>query len=141
MAIQSGYLLDGNDLASTYGVYIRKVDGILDFLKRKGDTAYNWLDEDGEEHFTDADDIHFEARDIVLSCYIKAAAKATFLTNLNSFKTVLKSSGLHTLKLPYFTSTFSVYFKAGGKLSMLTGWNSPVIVGQFLLTLREPNPS
>jgi len=139
--MQSGYLLDTLDIAETYGVYVQKVSGVLDFLKRKGETAHNWLDYNGEESFTGADDIHFEPRDIILFCYIKADTKADFLSNLNSFKTVLEGSGLHTLKLPFLSSNLNVYFKDGGALDMLTGWNSSKLVGKFILKLREPEPT
>ena len=139
--MQSGYLLDGSDVAATYGIYVQKTKGALDFLKRKGRTAHNWLDDDGEEAFTDAADINFGPRDIILFCYIKASSKTNFFTQLNAFKAVLKSSGMHTLKLPFLSSNLNVYFKAGGALNMLTNWNSSTLVGKFFLKLREPNPS
>jgi len=139
--MQSGYLLDSVDIASEYGVYVQKTNGILDFLKRKGETAHNWLDYHGEEAFTGADDIHFGPRDIFLFCYIKADTKADFLSNLNSFKAVLEGPGLHTLKLPFLDNALNIYFKDGGALNMLTGWNSSKLVGKFILKLREPEPA
>ena len=139
--MQSGYLLDTVDMAATYGVYVQKTKGALDFLKRKGKTAHSWLDSNGEEHFTTADDIYFEPRDIILYCHIKANSKANFLSQLNAFKIVLEGSGLHTLKLPFLSSNLNVYFKAGGALSMLTKWDSSTLVGKFILKLREPNPT
>ena len=142
--MQRGYKIDGNDLASTYGVYVQKTRGALDFLKRKGVTAHSWPDEDGEEAFTDSGDIFFEPRDIILSCFIKADTKANFFTNLNSFKAKLAGSGLHSLTLPCLpisSPTISVYYKDGGALDMLTGWNGSACVGKFMLKLREPNPS
>lgn len=139
--MQSGYLLDTLDMATTYGVYIQKVKGALDFLRRKGETAHNWFDSHGEEAYTDADDIYFGPRDIILFCYIKADTKADFLSKLNSFKIVLEGPGLHTLKLPFLSSNLNVYFKDGGALNMLTGWNGSKMVGKFILKLREPVPT
>lgn len=139
--MQSGYLLDTLDMATTYGVYVQKTKGALDFLKRKGKTAHSWLDYNGEEAFTDGDDIRFEPRDIILFCFIKASSKANFLSNLTSFKTILEGSGLHTLRLPFLTYDLNVYFKAGGVLDMLTGWNGSTLVGKFILKLREPKPA
>ncbi len=130
-----------HDLAATYGVYVQKVKGALDFLKRKGETAHNWLDSNGEEYFTDIGDIYFGPRDIILFCYIKADTKADFLTKLNLFKAVLEGPGLRTLKLPFLEDALDVYFKDGGALNMLTGWNSSLLVGKFILKLREPVPS
>jgi len=139
--MQSGYLLDGLDMASTYNIFVQQTKGALDFLKRKDETAYSWLDSNGEEHFTTADDIYFESRDIILYCYIKATSKANFLSQLNAFKVVLEGSGLHTLKLPFLSSNLNVYFKAGGALDMLTKWDSSILVGKFILKLREPSPT
>jgi len=138
--MQTGYKLDSLDLATTYGIYVQKTKGALDFLKRKGETSHSWLDENGEEAFTDADDIFFRPRDILLFCYIKADTKANFLTHLNSFKTVLEGSGLHTLTLPLLSTGLRVYFKDGGALNMLTSYNSSLLVGKFILKLREPVP-
>jgi len=139
--MQSGYKIDDDDLVTTYGVYVQKTKGALDFLKRKGETAHNWLDSHGEEAYTDADDIYFEPRDIILYCYMKADTKADFLSKLNAFKIVLEGEGTHTLKLPFLSSNLNVYFKAGGALNMLTSWNGPKLVGKFILKLREPVPT
>lgn len=130
-----------HDLAATYGVYVQKVKGALDFLKRKGEIAHNWLDSLGEESFTDIGDIHFGPRDIILFCYIKANTKENFIIKLNLFKAVLEGPGLRTLKLPFLDDTLDVYFKDGGALNMLTGWNSSLLVGKFILKLKEPVPS
>lgn len=130
-----------HDLAATYGIYVQKVKGALDFLKRKGETAHNWLDSTGEEYFTDIGDIYFGPRDIILFCYIKADTKDNFLIKLNLFKAVLEGPGLRTLKLPFLDDALDVYFKDGGALNMLTGWNSSLLVGKFILKLREPVPS
>ena len=139
--MQSGYLLDTLDMASEYGVYVQKTRGALDFLKRKGKTAHSWLDDNGEEAFTGSDDINYEPRDIILTCYLKADTKADFLSKLNAFKLVLEAAGTHTLKLPFLSSNLTVYFKDGGSLNMLTGWNDSRLVGKFILKLREPIPS
>jgi len=139
--MQSGYLLDNKDMASEYGVYVQKTKGALDFLKRKGETAHSWLDSHGEDAFTDEGDIFFEPRDILLFCYIKADTKANFLSNLNSFKAVLEGPGLHTLTLPLLSTGLRVYFKDGGALDMLTGWDGSLLVGKFILKLREPDPT
>lgn len=129
------------DLAATYGVYVQKVKGALDFLKRKGITAHNWLDSHGEESFNDVGDIYFGPRDIILFCFIKANTKVDFLIKLNLFKSELEKPGLRTLKLPFLDDALDVYFKDGGALNMLTGWNSSLLVGKFILKLREPVPS
>jgi len=137
------YRLDGLSLEDTYGVHVMSVRGHLDFLKRKGETSHDWLDEDGEEEFTDADDIKFKPRDITLNCYIKATNRNTFFQNLDAFKLILQSAGLHTLAVPYMSTTFSVYFKDGGQVNIESKWASGVahdVIGTFAIKLREPDP-
>ena len=117
-----GYEIDSNDLEDTYGVHVQEVTGHLDFLQRKDSTAHDWKDENGEEEFTDAADIKFKPRDISLQCYIKAANRNTFFINLDAFKVLLQSAGTHTLALPYMSTTFTVYFKDGGKVRIHNKW-------------------
>jgi len=136
-----GYTIDGTDLETTYGVTVYKVKGALDFLKRKGDTAFDWPDEDGEEAFTDADDIVFEARDIILYCRIKATSRTDFFTKLSSFKAALIASGTRTLALPYISNTFTVYYVSGSSLDMLSKFVSNSYMGKFFVKLREPSPT
>ena len=138
--MQSGYLFDGLDLASEYGIYIEKTSGFLDMPKRKGVTEHDWEDEDGVQAFTDADDIYFDARNVSLACHIVADSRIDFLTKLNEFRTILLSSGLHTLKLPYGSMVYNVYYREKSALKLLTKWDGSKMVGKFYVPLREPTP-
>lgn len=138
--MSSGFKIDGDDLSDTYGIEVTKTKGIFDHPKRKGKTEHSWLDSNGVEYYTESADIRFEARDIYLHCFIKHTVKATFLTNLNNFKTALQASGLRTLTIPGITTTFDVYFRDGFKFDKLTPWDADTIVGTFILRLREPDP-
>lgn len=135
------YQIDGSDLYTTYGVKVIKSKGGHGFLKRKGETGHSWLDENGEEYFTESDDMIFEARDIVLTCVITAASQSAFETALNSFKAALMASGLRTLILPYLSSTLSVYYVSGSSVDMLTKWDANMLAGKFFIKLREPSPT
>jgi len=146
--MESGYTIDGNDLKDTYGIIVIKVSGILDFLRRKGDTGHNWLDEDGEDYYTTASDIYFEPRDITLDCVLVGNTRNDFASKHNAFKYILESPGLHSLKTPYYSLTYNVYLKDGGKVDMITPWRSHVTAGsqnkyiaRFSITLREPEPA
>ena len=137
---QSGYLFDGLDLASEYGIYIEKAIGFWDLPKRKGVTEYSWEDSNGVQVFTDEDDIYWDARNVRLICHILANSRIDFLTKLNAFKTVLVSAGLHTLKLPYGSMVYNVYFKDNSAFNILTKWDGAKLVGKFYIPLREPVP-
>ena len=135
------YSIDGNDLETTYGVKVLSVSGAFDFLERKGETSYDWLDEDGEEAFTDASDIYFKSRTIYMNCLLVATSKSDFMTKLNAFKYLLESAGEHSLSLPYEASARQVYYKSGDTLETPRNWNTDKLVARFILKLVEPNPS
>ena len=142
------YLLDSVDMKTTYGVQVQKVSGILDILKRKGPTAHNWIDEDGEDPYTDADDINFEPRNIIVECYLVGTTRTDFFTKLGALKTVLESSGAHTFKTPYYSTTYNVYCRDGAAVNMITPTQSRIATGasrkyiaQFTIILREYSPA
>jgi len=138
--MQSGYKLDGSDIASTYGVYVIKAKGYMDLPPRKGVIEHDWEDEDGVQAFTDLSDIFYGPRDITLQCYIKAATKAAFLNQLNNFRRVLTNPGIHTLKLPYSDIVYRVYYRERSTFEILTTWSDSKLVGTFYVPLREPKP-
>ncbi len=141
--MNSGYLLDGLDILDTYNIHVKKVHGIYDFLKRKGETGHNWLDEDGEEEYTDANDIYFKPRIIQVDFFIKVSNRNDLLTSMDAFKLILQSAGLHTFKVPYMSINYSIYFKNGGKVEVMTPWAEGVghhVIAKFSLKFVEPNP-
>ena len=141
--MNAGYLLDGLDILDTYNIRVMKVDGLYDFLERKGKTAHNWEDEDGEEEYVDSNDIYFLPRDITIKCYIRVSSRNDLLTSLDAFKLVLQSAGLHTFKVPYMSINYNIYFKDGGKVDIQSKWaenQAHVVIGVFTIRLREPNP-
>lgn len=135
------YQIDGNDLRTVYGITVERCDGNLSFPKRKGVTAHSWPDEDGEESYTDAEDIVFEPRDIYLTGRIRGETRTAFLTKLNAFRKKLESAGLHSLYIGNTGITHSVYCEDGLSVSTLTKWSSGIMVAAFTLKLREPVPA
>ncbi len=135
------YLIDGNNLKTTYGVRVLKVAGPLDFLARKGETSHDWPDSDGEEAFTDSTDIYFKSREIRLTCLLVASSNSDFETKLKALKYLLEAAGTHTLTLPYWTETFTLMFKGGDQVEVVTKWGGDAVVGKFTLTFTEVTPS
>jgi len=136
-----GYKINSQEMDDVWGVYVEKVEGVLDLSARKGKTEHNWLDENGVEEYTEAADIRLEARDITLRCFISATSQTNFHTQLNAFKAELIQSGLQTLELPYFTSAFSVYYQKKMRFTTNPRWNDSTLAAKFVLTLREPDPT
>lgn len=142
MSARGSYKLDGSDIYDTYSIIVERAIGHMDLPKRKGKTAFNYPDEDGEDEFTDATDIYFEPRDITLFCRIEANTSSSINTLLNAFKVSLIASGLRTLNLPYPTATdYEVYLRDGIKIATATKWISSKYVIRFILKFREPTPT
>jgi hypothetical protein len=132
----NGYLLNSQDFKDTWGVCVEKTSGFLDLPKRKGQTEQGWDDEDGIEAFTDSDDIYFEARDLILYCFITADSISDLKTNFDSFKAELIQSGEQTLYNPKTETTHTIYFKDGIAISE-QHLNGKYVL-KFTLILREP---
>ncbi len=139
MSNPRGYLLDGVDLYSEYGVRVTRVRGAYDTLKRKGDTEYSWPDSDGVEAFTDESDIYFEPRTIKLVCTMITNGKTDFATKFDYLRYVLEAAGTHTLKLPYETGTRTVVYN-GGDTVEIPRWAGSKLIATFTLTLTEKTP-
>lgn len=100
------YSLEGTTLFS-YGVRVAGSTGVLDFPTRKPLPQFGYFDEDGEQAYTDADMIMFQARAIVLDCHYRKPT-ASFITGWETFLTMLKATGLKTLATPYSSYTHEV---------------------------------
>ena len=135
----SGCTIDGHDMTE-YGVKVIKSTGPFNFLKRKGESSYSWPDADGEEAFTDADDIYFEGRDFYLYCLLIADTKAAFLTQWNALCQRLQMTGLRTLVVPYSAYSYELMYVEGSDPFFYTKWNSDKIMAKFHLKFRETTP-
>lgn len=139
--MDSGYTIDANDLLDTYGIVVKKIKGLLGLRSRKGEILYSWLDENGEEAFTDSNDIYFEGRNIFMFCIIKNATFSTLETNFAAFKAVLEASGMRTLVTPYSGSSFTLMYVKGNDLDIITPpIRSNYYVGEFWVQFRQTTP-
>ncbi len=135
------YAIDGIDFNTEYGIRIERTSGLLDLPKRKGDTAQDWPDSDGEDPFVDPTDIYSDARDIMLHCYVRADSEVDLLDKLNKLRQKLNQEGLHSLGTPHYPEPLQVYCKHGFSFVRLTKLNrNGKVIGKILLKLREPVP-
>ena len=138
----TGYTIDGDDFFATYGVTVVRSKGFLDFLKRKTPLFQSWEDEDGEQPFTDANDIFFETVKPVLSCLMEGNDLSDFITNHSALKTKLEATGLRTIKTPWTgAEEFEVYFVDGATPEMLSKTNSEPVLARFNLKFRIAVPA
>lgn len=97
--------------------------------KRLGDTFYNWQGD--LEPYVDADDIHFDGRDLTLSLVCKAISAGDLHTKINAFKDALNDN--FTLSHPVLGN-----FNVGLKDVDITVYGR--VWAQLKLKLRESNP-
>ena len=138
----SGFTLDGDDFFGVWHIRVERITGLMKFLKRKGETSQSWPDSDGEDGFTDTNDIYFEGRNIMVFCALEGASFALFESQLAAFKAVLEGTGERTLVVPYSTNTYSLMYVDGGDIDMVTPKaRSSKYVGRFWVRFRETDPS
>jgi len=82
-----------------FGVYVSKSSGVLD-LPRMVDKSTNWLDQDGRDFWQDIEDVKYEDREIVLSCFLLADGYETFKTKVAAFYAALSGVGKRNLETP-----------------------------------------
>lgn len=60
------------------------LEGVFDFPKRKGETEHNWGT--GIEPFVEAEDLHFEGRNLILNAWLRGYTQPEYGRVLSDFK-------------------------------------------------------
>jgi hypothetical protein len=137
----AAWTIDGVNLKNTYGITVTRSTGFLDLLPRKGETGHSWPDEDGEESYTDAADIVFESREIVLHCIMQGTSKSDLMSKRAAFVAAIDAPGLRVLANPHTGLSYSVYRAAASAVTVLSKWNPGKNTIDFALKLIEPDPT
>lgn len=132
------YKIDNNELKSTYGIRVEKIEGLYDMPKRKRPSEHDWQDEDGEEPYLTVSDQYWQAKNITLICNILNTT-SDFQTKIGNFINLLKETGIHRLEIPDHTGEIEFYVRDGFRVNMLSYRGSDSIVGRFVMTLRVPS--
>ena len=140
LAVQSEVIwsLNGKNFKD-WGVYVQDSDGILDQPRMKEPFRVDWPDLHGE--MIDLSRKRYEAREITLSCWIKASGKLDFINKLNHFLDQFTKDGTSRLQVeahPTKPLVYEVYLDGG--VAVRKRWRDDVMVGTFNLVLREPDP-
>ncbi len=132
------YTLGGNNLWLTYKVQVMKSYGNLDFCKRKVIPVFSYFDKNGEEAYTDTENIKFESREITLECFYRNTS-ANFISGWNTFLTFIKGTGTKTLVTPYGSHT--VFCNSAIDVTEPTKRSQPIRYYLFKLKFTEPTPN
>lgn len=135
------YKIDDVNLKD-YSVFVSASEGLLSRPKPKANIKVNWADYNGEA--VDLSKRLYEAREIELTCFIKADSQGEFIAKCNTFLNVFDKTGTRRLEVyvDYETTpkplVFEVY--SSDNLEFSKKWNSSTMVGTFKLKLTEPEP-
>ncbi|AUD00928.1 hypothetical protein [Spirosoma pollinicola] len=124
---------------SQLGIHVTRSSGVVDGLELKDPFRVDWPDAHGE--VVDLSRPRFQARTITLESWMVAPSADSFITQFNSLLTELVRSNTQRLKLTPVTGkplVFEVYAK--GNLSVKKEWRDGAMVGEFTLSLIEPQP-
>ena len=123
-----------------YGIYVSSSLGLLDALKRKPIKTYDWQEYHGES--VDLSNPKFEAREIVLNCFIKGNNYQEMFENFrNIVLSEFQKSGTQRLLVEpfgYKALPFEVYMIDEVKIAK--EFSESTSIGVFSIKLIEPNP-
>ena len=130
--------LDGVDF-KTYGVYVSASDGLVSRPKMKAPMKHSWDDYHGDS--VDLSRRYYEARQITLSCFIKAGSKADFIAKVSAFERLFDKP--RTVRLTVEATLdkpliYEVY--CDDEIEVAKTWNNDTMIGTFKLKLIEPEP-
>jgi hypothetical protein len=133
------YYINGISFDSL-SVHVSASKGIVDKLKVKEQQKYSWPEEHGD--YVDLTKPRFEARDIILECFIEASSPADFITKMNAFWAQFEGAGtkrfmfvVDGIDKPFVYEVF-----APESIDVEKEWNVGTMAGTFTLKLREPEP-
>lgn len=132
------YYLNGVDFAQ-YGVYVSDSRGFLDALELKEPVALDWPDYHGQQ--VDLSAPRYRSRELILECFSTAISKSDSVQKLTEFFNELSKPGVHRLMVDtgeVKPLVYDVYRQ--GAVSVKKVWKGGVNIGQFNLTLIEPDP-
>jgi hypothetical protein len=132
------YTLDGVDLKE-YGVYVSDSKGVVNRPKLKNMASVSWDNYHGQA--VDLQNKYYEAREITLTCFIKANSKTDFIMQVSRFEQLFDAKGTQRLVIdvhPTKPLIYEVYCNT--EINVSKKWKEELMVGTFDLKLIEPEP-
>ncbi|MEA1849198.1 hypothetical protein U9K52_09765 [Chryseobacterium sp. MHB01] len=122
-----------------FGVHVSESKGVLDKLKPRERNSYTWTEYHGKQ--IDLSAPKYEAREISLSCWIKALNIDDLTDNFNAFLSFFDRNSTSRLSLTPFNQkpyAYEVILINGVELEKEL--REGEMYGSFTLSLIEPNP-
>lgn len=133
------WYIDRNNIATTYGCYVEGSTGLMDMPKAKQPLSVDINDCHGE--LMDMEDIRYQPRDIILSCFLIGTSMDDFNSKMNSLKVVLAADGPHQLTITGLTTPVSYIVMVLDGFTVSKQWRAEgMTIGTFQLRMRELCP-
>ena len=140
--VKVDYYIDGVSFRSK-GVIVESSLGVIDGLKAKAPVTVDWKDTHGIA--VSPGRRIYEARDIVLNCFMESQTNKQLVDDVNEFTELFKPPGLRQLVIQINDSNhifpplvYMVYLN--GSIEYRKRWQGGKHVTTFSLSLREPEP-
>lgn len=135
------YLLNGNDIKTTYGITISDSRGLFNFPGLKEPVKGEWPDEHGS--IVDLTEPTYRERTIELDCWMKGTDAQDLISKINAFVAEITKAGLQQLMVQYDDEQeqpliYMVYLD--GEIDFEKEWSQGEMTTQFTLVLIEPEP-
>lgn len=133
------WYIDRNNIATEYGCYVEGSTGLMDMPKAKTPLSVDINDYHGE--LMDMEDIRYQPRDIVLSCFLIGTSMDDFNEKMNGLKVLLAGDGPHQLTITGLTTPVSYIVMVMDGFSVSKQWRvSGLTLGTFQVRMRELCP-
>lgn len=130
------YSLNGKYF-NDYKVYISKSEGLLDKLKPKPKTSYDWAEYHGKTF--DNSPVRYDEREITLSGFVMGDNWQQMKRNFDTLFSEFDKGGLVRLLVEFeHILAFDVYLI--DKIELQKEFRKGQIIGSFSLKMKEPNP-
>lgn len=124
---------------SEFGVHVSESKGLLDKLKPKERSSYNWAEYHGSQISLDAP--KYESRQIELSCWLKAENVDELTENFNTFLQVFDRAYTQRFSLePFDKKPYAFEVVLNNNVELQKELRNETMFGSFTLILLEPNP-
>lgn len=132
------YSLNGKYFKS-FGVHVENSKGLLDKLKPRERQSYTWAEYHGKQ--LDLSAPKYEARDIVLTCWLRGDNIQSVTEQYNTFLCEFDKSGVQRLLVePFGYKPFVFDVIITDKSELDKEFRDGEMFGKFTLTIQEPNP-
>ncbi|WP_185246624.1 hypothetical protein [Chryseobacterium bernardetii] len=130
--------INGKDF-KFFGIRVADSKGLIDKLKPRERQSYTWAEYHGKQ--IDLSSPRYEARDMVLSCWIVADNVEVLTKQYNSFMNEFDKSGTQRFMIEPFDKAPYIYdVVLSDKSELDKEFNDGQMFGTFNIVLQEPNP-